>query len=132
MPFDTTQSDPNFPGFQMPLPSTKKSSRRRAKKAKRQVNFASPNRPTTERLHRVIAEILKQQDGMTLAELGKAVGMSRQLARYHVLKMVAHRRLLVILEPCEGNGGVQYRVWERAAHAREAVKWLHEHKGVAA
>lgn len=126
--------DQAFPGFAMPLPTTvaPPRPRRRAKKAKRQPNYASANRPATERMHRVIVELLKQQDGMTLSELGKSMGMSRQLMRYHVLKLVAHRRVLVILEPCEGNGGVQYRVYEKAAHARSAVQWLHEHAGVAA
>lgn len=133
MTFDTNHSDPQFPGFQFPMPQapTKKRTRR-AKKARKAPNYAGKNRPATERMHRVIAEILKQQDGMTLSELGRAVGMSRQLMRYHVLKMVAHKRVLVILEPCEGNGGVQYRVWEKAAHAQAAVRWLHSHAGVAA
>lgn len=138
MPFDTT-TDPSFPGFQFPMPRTKSdvapkpASKRKAKKAaKRTVNYASENRPKTERMHRVIAQILVQHDGMTLSELGRSMGMSRQLMRYHVLKMVAHRRVLVILEPCEGNGGVQYRVYEKAAHARAAVQWLHDQKGVAA
>lgn len=131
MAFDQTP-DPNFPGFQFPLPAAKPTKKRRAKKASRQVNFASANRPKTERMHRVIAQILMQHDGMTLSELGKAMGMSRQLMRYHALKMVAHKRVLVILEPCEGNGGVQYRVFEKVAHARAAVQWLHDQKGVAA
>jgi hypothetical protein len=141
MAFDS-QTDPSFPGFQFPMPRTKsdvapkpaskKRTKKRTKKAKRTVNFASENRPKTERMHRVIAEILKQHDGMTLSELGRSMGMSRQLMRYHVLKMVAHKRVLVILEPCEGNGGVQYRVYEKAQHAQQAVKWLHEHAGVAA
>lgn len=134
--FESSKSDPRFPGFEFPLPKApaKAPKRKRAAKAKakRAPNYAGRNRPATERLHRVIAEILRETDGLTLAQIGAAVGMSRQLARYHVLKMVAHRRLIVVLEPCEGNGGVQYRVWERAAHARDAVRWLHEHAGVAA
>lgn len=111
----------------MPLPV-----KRTKKAARKPPNYAGRNRPKTERLHRVIAQLLQQSDGMTLSELAAAVGMSRQLARYHVLKMVAHKRVVVILEPCEGNGGVQYRVWEKATHAQAAVRWLHEQRGVAA
>jgi hypothetical protein len=133
MAFDTNHSDPTFPGFHFPLPAPRTRKPRAAKKAKRKApNYAGRNQPKTDRLHRVIAQLLHESDGMTLSELGRALGMSRQLMRYHVLKMVAHRRLIVLLEPCEGNGGVQYRVWEKAAHARDAVKWLHEHAGVAA
>lgn len=131
MAFDSTNTDPQFPGFQMPMPATKKRARN-GRKVKRQPNYAGANRPKTERMHRVIAQLLQQSDGMTLSELGRAMGMSRQLMRYHVLKMCAHKRVVVILEPCEGNGGVQYRVWEKAAHAQAAVRWLHERVGVAA
>lgn len=132
MAFDTRNQDPAFPGFQFPLPAPRARRPLNKRKVRKAPNYAGRNRPKTERLHRVIAEILKQHDGMTLSEIGAATGMSRQLARYHVLKMVAHRRVVVILEPCEGNGGVQYRVWEKAAHAQAAVKWLHEQAGVAA
>lgn len=95
--------------------------RRRAtkgkRKAARQPNYASANRGRSSRLQDAILALLAHHDGMTLRDIGEAVGISRQLARYHVLKLVAHKRLLVILEACEGNGGVQYRVWEHASLA---------------
>ena len=87
------------------------------RKAARQVNYASPNRGRSSRLQDAILALLQHHDGMTLRDIGDAVGISRQLARYHVLKLVAHKRLLVVLEACEGNGGVQYRVWEHASLA---------------
>ncbi len=106
--------------------------RNRRSAARKPVNYAGRNRPATDRLHARIAALLEVHDGLTLRDIGEAMGISRQLARYHVLKMVAHRRLLVIVEPCEGNGGVQYRVYERAAYAAAQVEWLHSHRGVAA
>lgn len=121
-------------GFVFPMPETPAPAKRapRRKKARRPVNYAGRNRPATDRLHARIAALLEVHDGLTLRDIGEAMGISRQLARYHILKMVAHKRLLVILEPCEGNGGVQYRVYERAAYAAAQVEWLHSQRGVAA
>lgn len=115
-----------------PSPEPKRQRRRGKKSAKRTVNYAARNYAKTDRLHDRIAALLHVHDGLTMRELGDALGLSRQLTRYHVLKMVARGRLLAILEPCEGNGGVQFRVWERAAYAAASVLWLHEQRGVAA
>lgn len=129
MSFEQTSFGFVFPMPQEPAPAQRKRSRKRAR---RPVNYAGRNRPATDRLHARIAALLEVHDGLTLRDIGEAMGISRQLARYHVLKMVAHKRLLVILEPCEGNGGVQYRVYERAAYAAAQVEWLHKMRGVAA
>lgn len=135
MPFDQTSFPFAFLGqASEPVTSHEAPAKRspRRKKARRPVNYAGRNRPGTDRLHARIAALLEVHDGLTLRDIGEAMGISRQLARYHILKMVAHKRLLVILEPCEGNGGVQYRVYERASYAAAQVEWLHQHRGVAA
>jgi predicted ArsR family transcriptional regulator len=133
MPFDTEQFIARHPEFMFPMPAPAQRKRRAKRSRKsRAHNYASANRPATDRLHTRIAALLEVHDGLTLRDIGEAMGISRQLARYHVLKMVAHRRLVVIVEPCEGNGGVQYRVYERAAYAAAQVEWLHSHRGVAA
>ena len=135
MPFDQTSfpfaflGQPSEPVARPEAPAQRKRARKRAR---RPVNYAGRNRPATDRLHARIAALLEVHDGLTLRDIGEAMGISRQLARYHILKMVAHRRLLVILEPCEGNGGVQHRVYERAAYAAAQVEWLHANRGVAA
>lgn len=68
-----------------------------------------------------ILAALEAREGLTLSELGRAVGISRQLARYHVLKLTASGRLLTILTPCASNGGVQYRVWDKRALSQAEV-----------
>ena len=98
-------------------PMRRRAATRKHRKPARQVNYRSANRGRSMRLQEAIMALLAHHDGMTLHDIGDAVGISRQLARYHVLKLVAHRRLLVVLEACEQNGGVQYRVWEHASLA---------------
>lgn len=50
--------------------------------------------------------------------MGAALGISRQLALYHVKKLAAAGALTMILEPCERNGGLQFACWDTGALAR--------------
>jgi hypothetical protein len=90
------------------------------KPARRTVNYRSENKPSTLQKQDRIAMLLSMiGEGLTVAEIGKAIGCSRQLALYHVKKMAAQAKLVMVLEPCEGNGGLQFRVWDQmmlAAH----------------
>ena len=62
--------------------------------------------------------------GLTMREIGQWLGMSRQLALYHVKKACAAGLIQMTLEPCERNGGLQYRVWDQVALARHCARWL--------
>jgi DNA-binding transcriptional ArsR family regulator len=57
------------------------------------------------------------EDGLTVSEIARALGMSRQLMLYHVKKLAAHGLLVMQLEPCAENGGVRFRVWDEMALA---------------
>jgi DNA-binding CsgD family transcriptional regulator len=80
------------------------------------VNYRSANTPATVKKQERIRELLSLAgEGFTITEIGRALGISRQLALYHVKKMAAQAQLVMILEPCIGNGGVQFRVWDEGA-----------------
>jgi hypothetical protein len=84
-----------------------------AGRGRRQVNYRARSTPRTQAKHDLIGAILfATRDGLSVAEIGKAVGMSRQLALYHVKKMAAAYGLVMVLEPCLGNGGLQFRCWD--------------------
>lgn len=63
-------------------------------------------------------------EGFTVSEIGRALGMSRQLVLYHVKKMAATAQLVMVLEPCIGNGGVQFRVWDEMALAAHYAAFI--------
>ena len=89
-------------------------SRRAGRKPKRTVNYKSRNRPGTVAKQEAITRWLRGADeGCTVSELAAVLGISRQLCLYHVKKMAAHAHLVMILEPCDGNGGLQYKVWDK-------------------
>lgn len=82
------------------------------KKAKRTVNWQSKNRGRTSSLQAEIHGWLNViNEGFSVTELAELVGISRQLMLYHLKKMAATRQLVMALEPCEGNGGLQFHVW---------------------
>lgn len=90
----------------------------------RTVNYRATSRPATLRKHRLIAALLAEGDGLTVAEIGRALGMSRQLTLYHVKKMAATAQLVMVLEPCSNNGGVQFRVWDEMALAAHYSRYM--------
>ncbi len=82
--------------------------------------------PATLRKYSRIRAILAQlNDGLTVREVGKALGMSRQLALYHLKRMVALGQLVMVLEPCVDNGAVRYRCWDELALAGFYSRKLH-------
>jgi hypothetical protein len=88
---------------------------RAKRKAKRSVNWRSSSTPATLRKQAAIRELLAMGLPFTVRAIGDALGMSRQLALYHVKKMAASAQLVMVLEPCDRNGGLQYRVWDESA-----------------
>lgn len=94
---------------------------------KRTRTYASKSTRATLAKQALIRELLSQaQDGFTVAEIGAALGMSRQLALYHLKKMAANYQLTMILEPCIGNGQLQFRCWDEmqvaARYARQILQ----------
>lgn len=84
-----------------------------AKRRGRTVNYKSRSTAKTLAKQAVIRELLATTPGgLSVAELGAALGISRQLALYHVKKMAATYQLTMQLEPCLGNGGLQFRCWD--------------------
>lgn len=84
----------------------------------RTLNYRSASTPATLKKQAAIRELLALVgEGLTVTEIGKALGISRQLALYHVKKMAATYQLTMVLEPCLGNGGLQYKCWDEMALA---------------
>lgn len=85
------------------------------RKGKKSPNWRSSSTAATLRKQTAIRELLAAGIPFTVRAIGDALGMSRQLALYHVKKMAATSQLVMVLEPCDGNGGLQYRVWDESA-----------------
>jgi len=90
-------------------PKTKKA------RGKRTPKWRSSSSPATLRKQARIRELLATGIPFTVRAIGDALGISRQLALYHVKKMAATYQLVMVLEPCDVNGGLQYRVWDETA-----------------
>lgn len=91
----------------------------------RTVNYRSASTPATAKKQQLIRELLALTgEGLTVSEIGRALGISRQLALYHVKKMAATYQCAMILEPCLGNGGLQYKVWDEMALAAHYSRFL--------
>lgn len=90
-------------------PGTRKRSRARQR---RTPNWQSKNRGRTGALQRLIHDWLDIRGaGMVVSELAALLGISRQLCLYHLKKMAATSQLVMALEPCQGNGGLQFHIW---------------------
>lgn len=91
----------------------------KAKKAKKKlVDWRSKNRGRTAELQTEIHGWLDIiGEGFTVKALAELVGISRQLMLYHLKKMAATRQLVMALEPCEVNGGLQFHVWANGVAA---------------
>lgn len=85
-------------------------------KTNRKQDYTSASTHRTRSRQLEISEWLTLFDeGMTVAELAHALGISRQLCLYHVKKLAVSRGLVMQLEPCLDNGGLRYRCWSEAA-----------------
>lgn len=108
--------DTNAPSEVFELTSARRTRRSRTKK--RTVNWQSANRGRTSKLQEQIHGWLNIiGEGFSVSELAGLVGISRQLCLYHLKKMAATRQLVMALEPCEGNGGLQFHVWANGVAA---------------
>jgi len=114
MAFDSTTFTHTLNGTYISelAPSTKKRAKR---KAKRSVNYRSGSTAGTLQKQAAIRELLATGISFDVRSIGEALGISRQLALYHVKKMAATAQLVMVLEPCELNGGLRYRVWDESA-----------------
>lgn len=115
MPFDDTQHaflGITFEELAGPAPRTATRTRPRKPAKKRTLNYASRSTAATLRKQEDILAYLELVGaGATISEIGGAIGISRQLALYHIKKMAATGRLVMVSEPCVENGGLQFRCW---------------------
>lgn len=116
--FDSTSFSFPSSSFSLPIdwfaPSSPPKKTTAVRKKKRGVKYGTPSLPRTIARHEVMVATLESRlaaGGMTVSELGKALGMSRQLALYHLKKLVAAGRIAMVLEPCPENQKVRFRCW---------------------
>jgi DNA-binding CsgD family transcriptional regulator len=104
-------------------PSARPSAPAPRRRARRQVNYRSASRPATiQKQARILALLETTPGGLSVAEIGEALGISRQLALYHVKKLAAALGLVMQLEPCLENGGLQFRCWDERQLARRYAR----------
>lgn len=112
---------PPAPAPERPKPPVK------AKPRPRQVNYRSSSSPSTVRRQLAIRELLTSRagaEGITVREIAAHLGISRQLALYHVKKLVALGGCVALLGASPENGGVRYLVWDQVRLAEFYVDWL--------
>lgn len=79
----------------------------------RTVNYKSKSSAKTLKLQATIERWLRVADeGFTVSEMAALLGISRQLCLYHVKKLAAQARIVMMLEPCDENGGLRYKLWD--------------------
>lgn len=102
-----------LPAIPVALPELE-TRRKRGTKKRKPVNYKSRNSTKTVVLQERVRSLLaRSHNGFTVSELGSELGVSRQLALYHLKKMVATGQILMLLEPCRENSGVRFRCWDR-------------------
>lgn len=85
-------------------------------KKRRTVNYRSSDRPATLRKQATIREVLAlANEGLTVSEVARALGCSRQLALYHVKKLAAKLGCVMVSTRCSANGQFQWLVWDEGA-----------------
>lgn len=88
-------------------------------------NYRSASRTATIAKQATIRRVLAlSEDGLTVAEVGRALGISRQAALYHVKKLAAEGQIVMQLEPCDSNRGIRFRVWSEMALAARYARLL--------
>jgi len=122
MAFDST---PSTHSIYTQLPAAYMPTKRRTKAKRRTVNYASRSTGATLAKQAKIRELLELAgEGLTVAEIGRALGISRQLALYHVKKLAASYGCAMLLEPCAINGGLQFKVWDEMALAAHYARYM--------
>lgn len=87
-----------------------------AKAKSRRHNYRAASKPSTVERQAEILEWLQLFDeGLTVRELGDALGCSRQLALYHLKKLAASGAIVLQLEQCRQNAGLRFRAWNESA-----------------
>ena len=127
MAFDSTPSTDSIytslPSAYMPKRRAKRT--RKTVNGRRTVNYAARSTQATLAKQAQIAELLELAgEGLTVREIGNALGISRQLALYHVKKMAASYGCAMLLEPCNINGGLQFKVWNEMALAAHYSRFM--------
>lgn len=92
------------------------------RKPRRIVDYKSESNPSSVAKQLEILEWLAILDeGIGITELSQLVGMSRQLCLYHVKKLAAEASLIMMLEPCKSNSGLQFRLWDETQLAHRFI-----------
>lgn len=82
-------------------------------KRRRTVNYRSESTlATLAKQEAILRWTRKCTDGFSISEIAALLGVSRQLALYHLKKLAAAGELVMILGPCDSNSGLQYRIWD--------------------
>lgn len=88
----------------------------------RGVNYRAPSKPSTlVKQATMLAVLDRARGGLTVRDLALELGISRQLALYHAKKLAAlgaARGAIMMLEPSEKRGGLQFRLWSESMLAR--------------
>lgn len=88
-------------------------------------NYRSTPRPETIAKQAVIRRALAlSEDGLTVTEIGRVLGISRQAALYHVKRLAAEGQVVMQLEPCDTNRGIRFRVWNEMALAARYARMV--------
>lgn len=66
---------------------------------------------------RAIRALLAEGEGLSVSEVARGTGISRQLALYHLKKLAASGLIVMMLEPCTINGGLRFSCWNEMALA---------------
>lgn len=99
--------------------------RPKAPRAHGRVNWLSRSTARTIDIQdQIVAALAHADEGFTVRELAGEIGVSRQAALYHVKKAVAAGRIVMVLEPCPANAGLQFRVWDQTELARKFARTL--------
>lgn len=90
-------------------------------------NYRAASTPKTiEKQAKIRKALAISEDGLTVAEVGRVLGISRQAALYHVKKLAAEGQLVMQLEPCGSNRGIRFRIWSEMALAARYTRLLQQ------
>jgi hypothetical protein len=102
-------------------PVPKRARRRKAKP--RKPNYGAKNTAASDRKQAAILALLDADgDGtLTIRDIATALGISRQLAHYHVRKLAYRREIAVMLEPSDAPGVLRFRLYTARALLRVGI-----------
>lgn len=113
-----------FPQASNPIRSSDIRELRARPKAKKRPNYASGDRASSVRWHRLILALARETDGaLTVREVVDATGMSRQLAHYHVRKLAYRRELVMTFDRGKRVGETAVKLFWPTQELRRALGW---------